>query len=200
MMDYNGYQNVYQQPIQPNAYYQPTTAAPVYNNQRLWQYYQPSPTQTQVNNPYQQNSTNASGNIIWIQGGYEGAKAYPHVQPGVPVALWDSDEKTIYIKSLDQTGKPQITIIDYTERVTGSDKDSQNVEYATKEQIESISNQFASLNEKLSSLGEYVTKEQFNEMNNHINDLSGQIGDIEDRIMSFGKPQQNNTNTRRGGK
>jgi hypothetical protein len=63
-----------------------------------------------------------------------GAKAYSNLQPGIPVALWDSDEKVIYIKSLDQTGKPSITIIDYTERDSDEQDNKQSsVEYATKD-------------------------------------------------------------------
>ena len=182
-----GYQPVNQNITYPNV---PTTY------QRGWQ------NSTTALPSYTPNTQNVSGNIIWIQGGLAGAKAYSNLQPGIPVALWDSDEKVIYIKSLDQTGKPSITIIDYTERDSDDQDNKQSqVEYATKDQINELTKQFKSFGEKLNSLNKYVTKDQFDTLNGHLDDLSGQIEDIEDRITSFGKPQQNsNSNNRRGGK
>ena len=192
------YQPMYQQ---PNMYYQPTQTAPVY--QQRWQ--QPSttavPNYQQQAQPTNFNQVSAS-NVIWVQG-ISGAKSYSNLQPGVPVALWDSEEQTIYVKQIDQSGKPQMTILDYTERVDAPVKnnDASPVEYATKEQVEELNTQLSSFNEKINAMGKYVTKDQLESLNGHIKDLSGQIEDIEDRIMSFGKPQQNNNqNNRRGNK
>lgn len=168
MDNYNGYQQGYQPVYQPSMYYQPTVTQPMYTPRNLHQ-------QTAVPS-YQQNIT---GNIIWIQGGLEGAKSYTNVQPGVPVALWDSDEKTIYIKSLDQTGKPQITIIDYVERDTDQKSEASTIEYATKDQLDSMNSQYSSLLEQINRLG-------------------GQIESIEERMSSFAKPQQNQNNRRQG--
>ena len=194
-MDNYTFPATYQPTYQPNMYYQPTSAMPVY--QQRWQ--QPSTTTVP---PYQQSVGQIpSGNVIWVQG-ISGAKSYSNLQPGVPVALWDSEEQTIYIKQIDQSGKPQMTILDYTERTNDTQiKSVPTVEYATKEQVEELNNQFSSFNEKLNSMSKYVTKDQLESLNGHIKDLSGQIEDIEDRIMSFGKPQQNNnSNNRRGNK
>ena len=192
-MDNYTFPATYQPTYQPNMYYQPTSAMPVY--QQRWQ--QPSTTTVP---PYQQSVGQIpSGNVIWVYG-ISGAKSYSNLQPGVPVALWDSEEQTIYIKQIDQSGKPQMTILDYTERSNDTQiKSVPTVEYATKEQVEELNNQFSSFNEKLNSMSKYVTKDQLESLNGCIKDLSGQIEDIEDRIMSFGKPQQNNnSNNRRG--
>ena len=171
MDNYNGFSPGYQPVYQPNMYYQPTVAQPMYQTQRNW------PQQsTAALSSYQQTTT---GNIIWIQGGLDGAKAYANVQPGVPVALWDSDEKTIYIKSLDQTGKPQITILDYSERDVEQKTNTQSVEYATKDQFDNMNSKYSSLSDQIGKLGE-------------------QIENIESRMSNFAKPQS--AQNRRGNK
>ena len=173
MDNYNGFSSGYQPVYQPNMYYQPTVTQPMYQTQRNW------PQQsTAAPSSYQPTTT---GNIIWIQGGLDGAKAYANVQPGVPVALWDSDEKTIYIKSLDQTGKPQITIIDYVERGDEQKDNVKPIEYVTREQLEDINNHYSSLSDQINKLG-------------------GQIENIENRISNINKMQNNNQNNRRGNK
>jgi len=61
----------------------------------------------------------------------------------VPVALWDSEDQVIYIKSIDNTGKPSMTIIDYKERTQDDAKtETPKIEYATKEQVDSMKDQF----------------------------------------------------------
>lgn len=185
---YGGYPS-YQQ----NLTY-PTTQTPLY--QRNWQ--TPYPTTTLPS--YSQN-TSVNGGMIWIQGGEASAKAYQNPQPGVPIALWDSEDPVIYIKSIDQNGRPQITILDYTQRNNNQNvgQEQTQPEYATRDQIDELGKQLSALTEKLNSLNQYVTKDQFDGFNDHVNDLDTQIKDIENRITNFSKPPQNNTN-RRGGK
>lgn len=191
MDNYNGYPTTYQ----PTWYYQPqqTTAQPMYGQYRNW----PQPVTT---TPAQQN-VQARSSMIWVQG-EAGARAFSDIQPGVPVALWDSEDQVIYIKTIDNTGKPSMTILDYKERSQDTTKaEEPKVEYATKEQVDAIKNQFEVINEKLGSFGVYATKDQFNQLSGHLDDLSSQIEEIENRITSFGKPQQNNnSNNRRGNK
>ena len=114
----------------------------------------------------------------WVQG-EAGAKAFSNLQPGIPVALWDSEDPVIYIKTIDNTGKPQMTILDYTERGASNQKQENvvTVEYATKDQLDSLNSQYSSVSDEIEKLA------------NHINE-------IENRITSFGKPQQNSN--RRG--
>lgn len=199
MDNYNGFPATYQsniQPtnIQPNLYYQPTQTTPIYSP-RSWQQYYQQPTST-VN--YQQQS-NVNTSMIWVQG-ESGAKSY--VLPNnTTLPLWDSESQTIYIKTVDQNGKPSMTILDYVERSEkGNDKQAvSEVEYATKEQIDKLNEQFLTINEKLNSMAKFVTADQLTDLNNHINNLGEQIDEIENRITSFGKPQPNNNN-RRGNK
>ena len=190
MDNYNGFPTTYQSPYQQNWYYTPTVTTPMY--QPRWQSAATLPSYQQ--NQQQSNNTN----IIWVQG-EESAKAQ-NVPNGCNMAFFDSENQCIYIKSVDVSGKPSLTILDYVDRNASTEKDEQvvEVEYATKEQIDGLTQQFATINDKLNTLGKFATKDQFDSLNGHINDLSGQIEDIENRITSFGKSQQ--SNTRRGNK
>lgn len=83
-----------------------------------------------------------AGGIIWVQG-EAGAKAYP-VANGSTVALWDSENQTIYLKSVDMSGMPSMRVIDYTERGGApSQKQSQPspvdmAKYITRDELEDI--------------------------------------------------------------
>ena len=176
---------------QPNLYYQsqqPTT--PVYTP-RNWQQQQstaPLPSYSQ---------SGPATNLIWIQG--ENAAKSWYVPNGGKMVFFDSEEPVIYIKSVDISGKPEITILDYTER-SNEDRVAQApvVEYATKEQVDDLNSQLSLLSEKLNSLSSYVSKDQFDLLSSHLSSLSGQVEDIENRITSFGKPQTNSQNNRKG--
>ena len=194
--NFNGFPVTYQS-YQPNWYYQPTSTTPVY--QPRWQ-------TTTTFPQYQQNQQHVNNtNIIWIQG-EEAAKAQ-NVPNGCNMAFFDSENQCIYIKSVDMSGKPSLTILDYTERGAKEEEkkpEEPKIEYATKEQIDNLNTQFAVINEKLSALSAYATKDQLESLNGHIeslnghiDDLSGQVEDIEDRLTVFGKPSQNNQNQRR---
>lgn len=189
--------NYYANQYTPNMYYQPTVTTPVY--QYKWQQ-QPYTTTVPAYGGQQQNN----GNILWVQG-LEGVKAQ-NVPAGCNMAFFDSENQCVYIKSVDSVGKPSLTILDYVERgAKEENKDAapQQIEYATREQLDNLTTQFTEINDKLNSLGGFVTMDQFdtlsshmNDIGNHLGELGGQIEDIENRIMSFGKPQQNNQNRR----
>lgn len=104
------------------------------------------PTYPQQNNnqmqqlpqPQQQNN-----NIIWVQG-EAGAKSYL-VAPNNTVQLWDSESRTIYLKSADASGMPSMKILDYT--IRGEDSAQNNVQineqkndYATHEELTALEN------------------------------------------------------------
>jgi len=76
-------------------------------------------------NPYLSPSS-----IIWVQG-LAGAQGYA-VAPGQTVPLFDSDAQVVYLKSVDQTGKPTMKILDYTIR---EDTPSKNDVYVTKDEL-----------------------------------------------------------------
>ena len=169
----NGFAETYQ-----NGYLQNNFSMYPYSQQQYGGIHNPAQNymapMNQMNQPQQINNSG----IIWVQG-EAGAKAFSNIRPDVPVALWDSEEPVIYIKSVDATGKPSMTILDYTERnLSGNKEPEPKKEYVTKEQIENLTNQYSSFA-------------------NQLNELSGQVKDIENRITSFGKPQQN---VRRGNK
>ncbi len=200
MNNFNDYTTTYQPMGQSNMYIPPTQAAtPVYP--KNWQqYYQQPMTNNMI---YQSQMQPMNNPMVWVQG-EAGAKSY-QLPNNTTLPLWDSEQQTIYIKTVDQNGKPTMTILDYVDRnapAASNDTDKvAQVEYATKEQVDGLSNQFSAISEKLNMMSEYVTRDQFDDLNDHIKDLGGQINDIEDRITSFGKPQSgNNYNNKRGNK
>lgn len=174
----NGFPETYQAGYMQNGYYQ-------YNPQYGMNQSVHAPVQNYMNpmnqiNQTQQTQQPCGMGIIWVQG-EAGAKAYSNIRPDVPVALWDSEEPVIYIKSMDATGKPSMTILDYKERDLSEQKQPEvKAEYATKEQFENLNDQYSSFSGQLKELSEHITE-------------------IENRITSFGKPQQNNNNNNRRG-
>ena len=84
-------------------------------------------------------------NLIWIQG--ENAVKASFVPNGGKVVFFDSELPVIYIKSVDASGKPEITILDYTERGSNEKNipspvdETVAIEYATKEQVDNLNTQ-----------------------------------------------------------
>jgi len=112
-----------------------------YNN--LYNPYQPSYTPQQNLMPVQQPSI--PGAIVGVDG-EASARAYQlpvGLAPGVPVALWDTNGKHIYLKSMNPMGMPNpIRKLSYTfddEVLPVSAQQSGNaVEYATKADLERL--------------------------------------------------------------
>lgn len=90
------YNNTFPVNYQPQQYYP--------------QYQQPAqiPQMSYSNSPMQNNG------LTWVQG-EAAAKSY-HVQPNSTVALWDSENQTVYLKSADASGMPSMKILDYNIR------------------------------------------------------------------------------------
>lgn len=55
-----------------------------------------------------------SNDMIWVLGEIE-ATSYP-VAPNNTVTLWDKNEHTVYIKSVNAQGVPSMKVLDYLER------------------------------------------------------------------------------------
>ena len=182
--------------FQPNWYYQPTQTQAYYNpyQSRTWNTQYATVPQYQSQNQQQVNNTN----IIWVQG-ESGAKAQ-NVPNGCHMAFFDSENQCIYIKSVDNVGKPSLTILDYTDRNAPVENNDEKIEYVTQEQLDDITEKFKVINEKLDGIGSYVTKDQFNSLSEQLEDLCGQVGDIRNRISNFSKSQQNYTANKRGNK
>lgn len=105
-------------------------------------YYPPQTAQVQQ---AQQNN-----GIIWVQG-EAGAKSYM-VAPNNTVQLWDSESQTIYLKSADASGMPSMKIIDYTIRDEFNQQTTPiqpDVNYITKEDIDTISNELSKLRNEI---------------------------------------------------
>lgn len=84
-------------------------------------------------NPYSQNPNYTNG-INWCQGD-AGAKSFP-VQPGTTVAIFDSEESCVYIKTVDIMGRPlPLKILDYVER-SNEPKVIEDKNYVEKETFE----------------------------------------------------------------
>ena len=116
------------QPYQPmnNYYGQPYYqggAVPDTLNQYKGQYQQPMQPQ-----PMPQQMMPApvpSNDMIWVLGEIE-ATSYP-VAPNNTVTLWDKNEHTVYIKSVNAQGVPSMKVLDYSERnAEGKNEPSEN--------------------------------------------------------------------------
>ncbi len=87
------------------------------NNPMQYQPYQPmqqpmaQPTQQTM---MQQPAPQPNNSMIWVQG-EAGAKSFL-VGNGNTVPLWDSENQTVYIKTVDASGMPSMRVLDYTER------------------------------------------------------------------------------------
>lgn len=110
----------------------------------------------QYQTPQQSQMQAQNTGIIWVQG-EAGAKSYL-VAPNCTVALWDSEEQTIYLKSADASGMPSMRILDYSIRdVLKPQKGVQNDErYVTKEELRELEKR---LDERFKGLKEGVTNE-----------------------------------------
>ena len=87
---------------------------------------------------------------IWVQG-EAAAKSYL-VAPNTTVALWDSENPVIYLKSADPSGLPSMKVLDYT--IRGGQPLNQNVEYATKDDLEKLRAKIAEIKESLKGADE----------------------------------------------
>lgn len=93
------------------SYYQ-GGAVPDTLNQYKGQYQQPVQPQPM---PQQMMPTPIPSNdMIWVLGEIE-ATSYP-VAPNNTVTLWDKNEHTVYIKSVNAQGVPSMKVLDYSER------------------------------------------------------------------------------------
>lgn len=96
---------------------------------------------------------NVQNLITWVQG-EAGAKSFL-TSPNSIVPLWDSETKTIYIKSTDANGRPTMQILDYTirgEETKASNPLDENVPYVTKADLDT-----------------YVTTADLEELKDYIN-------------------------------
>ena len=123
-----------------------------YNNYFPMGYQQYYPQMMQ--NP-QQNNNAPQQNLIWVQG-EAGAKSYL-VAPNSTVTLWDTESETIYIKSADASGMPNMKVLDY--KIRGNAVETANIPmqngFATKDDLNALREDLNALKAKI---GEEATK------------------------------------------
>ena len=131
----NAYQNIPQTyPAINNQY-----ATPGFQNGALWAANNPFNTPTvPVQQPIQSHQINTTptpqqvnSSRIWVQG--EGAAKAFIVANNSEQELWDAEQPVIYIKTVDNTGKPSLLTLDYT--IRNPKKEDQNETDALKNEI-----------------------------------------------------------------
>ena len=96
--------------------------------------------------------------LIWVQG-EAGAKSYL-VAPNTTVALFDSENQTIYLKSADASGMPSIKTLDYTIRdMPQTDQKPVSGQFATLEDISAIRDEIARIKEELANVKPAVSND-----------------------------------------
>lgn len=143
--------NYYAPFYRPSYYPQMTMQNQPESQNQFGQYQQPMQMPMQ-NQPTPQ----PSNDMIWVLGEIE-AQSYP-VAPNNTVTLWDKNETTIYIKSVNAQGIPSMRILDFSERVPNAPKTAEKHEcqcgnkYASKEQFEALETKFKALEAKINSI------------------------------------------------
>lgn len=107
--------------------------------------------------PMQAQQTN---DMIWVLNENE-ATSYP-VAPNNSVVLWDKNNPTIYVKSVNAQGMPSMRILDFVERNINASNSQENShkthecacgdKYATKEQINDLKGKIDDLTAKYEEL------------------------------------------------
>lgn len=114
---------------------------------------QPPQLQAQAQQAQMQAQQNG---MVWVQG-EAGAKSYL-LTPNTILPLWDSEAQTIYLKSTDASGMPTMKILDYTVRDSQQNNppiQNNNAEsFATKEEVESLAEQLASMKRRLDGMSQ----------------------------------------------
>lgn len=98
----------------------------------------------QIRQQFQPSAPAPQQGMIWVQG-ETGAKSYM-VANGNTVPLWDSENQTVYIKSVDAAGMPSMRILDYTERTAATRAPRASaVEYVPRSEFDTLAAQVAAL-------------------------------------------------------
>lgn len=98
---------------------------------------------------------NNDNSMIWVLGKNE-AESYP-VAPNNTVVMWDRNQNTTYIKSVNTQGIPSMEVLDYTKRTPDNAKtpeaEALNLDnFVTKEQFATLQNEFDNLVKKFNDI------------------------------------------------
>ena len=119
-------------------------------------YYNGFPAGYQQMVPQYTNNQAQTTGLIWVQG-EAAAKSYL-VAPGCTVALWDSEEKVIYLKSADVSGMPSLKVLDYT--IRGENAKETKPEYATKAEVEALAEKISAMKTELTAKKRRAMREE----------------------------------------
>ena len=107
-----------------------------------------------------------TNDMIWVLNENE-ATSYP-VAPNNSVVLWDKNNPTIYVKSVNAQGMPSMRVLDFTERNINISNSQENApkthectcgdKYATKEQINDLKGKIDDLTAKYEELSRPVVE------------------------------------------
>lgn len=100
-----------------------------------------------------QQMNQSNNNLIWVQG-EAGAKSYL-LAPNTTIPLWDSESKTIYLKSSDASGMPSMKILDYTIRDEGQPVVEESVDYVTVDEFRKFEKSVRSQLQRLKKEGSH---------------------------------------------
>ena len=148
--------NYYAPFYRPSYYPQMPMQNPPESQNQFGQYQQPMQA-PQMQMPMQNQPTpQPSNDMIWVLGEIE-AQSYP-VAPNNTVTLWDKNETTIYIKSVNAQGVPSMRILDFTERLPNAPKTAEKHEcqcgdnFVSKETFAALEEKFKNLEAKFNSI------------------------------------------------
>ena len=159
-MAYTPYYAPYSRPM---GYYNPSMPQQDTSNMQTNQIpvQQPIP-QMPIQTPAPFMQAQPTNDMIWVLGQTE-AESYL-VAPNNSVVLWDKNNPTIYIKSVNAQGMPSMRVLDFTERNTDTSKSAQNSraehtctcgdKFATKEKIVEIEAKISELEGKYEAMAE----------------------------------------------
>lgn len=152
-----GFFNPMQTPTMPNV---------AENQGQFTQPYQ-APIQNPIQQPTQQNQN--WNDMIWVLNENE-ATSYP-VAPNNSVVLWDKNNPTIYVKSVNSQGMPSMRVLDFTERNADTSNSQEN----------------ASKTHECTCGDKFATKEQINALEGKINDLTAKYEELAHPVVEKSK-------------
>jgi hypothetical protein len=108
--------------------------------------------------PYQapQMPVKTASELLWVLNENE-AVSFP-VAMNSTVTLWDKNNPTIYVKSVDAQGVPSIRILDFVERTATTPSPQASVEYVKQDEFKALQEQFAELTSKFEAISGKETK------------------------------------------
>lgn len=163
-MAYTPYYAPYSRPM---GYYNPSITQQDMSNMQnaqqipVQQTIQQMPMQTPT--PFIQ--TQPTNDMIWVLNESE-ATSYP-VAMNNSVVLWDKNDPTIYIKSMNAQGMPSMRILDFTERNADASNSHEN----------------APKTHKCSCGDKFATKEQINDLKAKLDDLTAKYEELSQPVV-----------------